>query len=165
MPSRLAESSASESECSLDHFDGSPTPYTRSAPSASTASAATSAESMPPDMPSTTEGMPFLSMKSRRPSDQRPPDLLAVAERLDDRAPGAARTAATGSSESTCRVTVIGPIRPSRPLGHGGRVEVRSTVSRCSTNCGARASSSPSAATTSESPSKTSSSWPPTWLQ
>ena len=54
------------------------------------------------------------------------------------------------------------------PCGVAGQAGVgaksRSTVSRCSTNCGARASSSPSAATTSESPSKTSSSCPPTWL-
>jgi hypothetical protein len=40
----------------------------------------------------------------------------------------------------------------------------RSCTSRCSTNCGARASSAPSAVTIMESPSNTSSSWPPTML-
>ncbi len=40
-----------------------------------------------------------------------------------------------------------------------------SAISRCSANCGARATSSPEASKTAERPSKTSSSWPPTWLQ
>ena len=40
----------------------------------------------------------------------------------------------------------------------------RSTTRRSSTNCGARATSSPSASNTIDAPSKTSSSWPPTWL-
>ena len=44
----------------LVNRDGSRTPRTRSGPSASTATAAVSAESMPPDMPSSTPGKPFL---------------------------------------------------------------------------------------------------------
>ena len=43
------------------NFDGSITAWTRSGPSASTAIAATRAESMPPDNPSTTPGNAFLS--------------------------------------------------------------------------------------------------------
>ena len=57
---RLA-ASASESVMlpSLDHGDGIITPCTWSLPSASTASAATSAESMPPERPRTTSVKPF----------------------------------------------------------------------------------------------------------
>src|SRR3954447_7539846 len=113
MPSRFAESSASDSECSLEHLDGSPTPTTRSGPSASTASAATSAESMPPDMPSTTEGMPFLSMKSRRPSTSA---RQTSSRSLSGSAtvPGSGSNGATGASHTRHRVTVIGPIPPAR---------------------------------------------------
>jgi hypothetical protein len=145
-------------------LEGSPTPYTRSAPSASTASAATSAESMPPESPSTTDGMPFFSMKSRRPSTsarQTSSRSLSGSATVT----GPASYAGTGSAETRCRVTVIGPIRPSRRSGAVDGSMARSTVSRCSTNCGARASSVPSGATAIESPSKTSSSCPPTWLQ
>ena len=78
---------------------------------------------------------------------------------------GRRSNASTGSSETTCRVTVIGPIRPSRRSGTDDGSRSRSTVARCSTNWGERASSVPSAATAIESPSKTSSSCPPTWLQ
>src|SRR3954452_21304381 len=126
--------------------------------------AATSPESIPPDRPRITEGMPFLSMKSLNP---RTSARQTSSQSLSGSAtvPGRASNAATGSSESTCRVTVIGPSRPSRRSPTAARSTVRSTHSRCSTNCGARAISSPPAATTIESPSKTSSSWPPTWLQ
>ena len=40
-----------------------------------------------------------------------------------------------------------------------------SATRRCSANWGARATTSPEASNTAERPSKTSSSWPPTWLQ
>ena len=59
-PCRFARSSASVRECALDHSLGRLTTWTASGPSASQASVATSAESMPPDSPSTTDVKPFL---------------------------------------------------------------------------------------------------------
>ena len=59
-PWRLARSSASVTECSELQALGMPTTCTASAPSASQAIVATSAESMPPDSPRTTERKPFL---------------------------------------------------------------------------------------------------------
>ena len=49
-------------ECSDEYLLGIATPLTRFAPKASTAIAATSAESIPPDKPRTTERNPFFSM-------------------------------------------------------------------------------------------------------
>ena len=60
-PWRWARSSASVTEWSDDHSLGMPTTCTRSEPSASRAIVATSAESMPPDRPSTTERNRFFS--------------------------------------------------------------------------------------------------------
>ena len=48
-------------ECSLDHSLGLETPKTCSGPSASTAMAPTSVESMPPDRPISTLVKPFLA--------------------------------------------------------------------------------------------------------
>jgi hypothetical protein len=115
-------------------------------------------------MPSTTEGMPFLSMKSRSPSTSARHTSSASLSGSTTVA-GRRSNAGTGSSETTCRVTVIGPIRPSRRSGTEDGSRSRSIVARCSTNWGERASNVPSAATAIESPSKTSSSCPPTWLQ
>ena len=47
-------------EWSEENTLGIETPYTFSAPIASAATAATTAESMPPDIPSTTDRKPFL---------------------------------------------------------------------------------------------------------
>jgi hypothetical protein len=57
---RRASSAASSRECSEEYRLGIDTPTTLAAPSASQAMAATTAESMPPDSPSTTDGKPFL---------------------------------------------------------------------------------------------------------
>ncbi len=59
-PVRLASSAASSTDPADEWIDGIATVCTCSAPRASTAIAATSAESMPPDRPSTTEVNPFL---------------------------------------------------------------------------------------------------------
>ena len=59
IPVRLAMSAASSRECCEEWTLGIPTPYTDAAPRASTAMAAVSAESMPPDMPMTTLPNPF----------------------------------------------------------------------------------------------------------
>ncbi len=67
-PVRRASSAASLFECSEEYFDGIDTPYTCSAPSASQAMAATSAESMPPDRPISTERKPFFSTYARSPT-------------------------------------------------------------------------------------------------
>ena len=48
-------------EWSDEYLLGIATPFTRLAPSASTASAATKAESIPPDSPTTTLRKPFFS--------------------------------------------------------------------------------------------------------
>ena len=60
MPRRRASSKASVRECSELYLDGMDTPSTHSAPSASTAIAATSVESMPPDRAMTAFENPFL---------------------------------------------------------------------------------------------------------
>ena len=54
MPSALVDSCASSMLAWLVNREGSRTPRTRVGPSASTATAAVSAESMPPERPSTT---------------------------------------------------------------------------------------------------------------
>ena len=59
-PSRSARSDASSCECCEEYLLGMETPYTFSPPIASAAMAATSAESMPPDMPNVTDRKPFL---------------------------------------------------------------------------------------------------------
>ena len=59
MPRLSANRAASVFEPSLEYRDGIDTPWTCSDPSASTAIAATSAESMPPDRPMTTSEKPF----------------------------------------------------------------------------------------------------------
>jgi hypothetical protein len=56
----LASSAASSRECPDECCDGIETPMTDDGPSASTAIAATTDESIPPDRPSTTERKPFL---------------------------------------------------------------------------------------------------------
>ena len=60
-PMRRARSSASERECSEEYALGSAIPCTLAPPIASAAIAATTAESIPPDTPSTTERNPFLT--------------------------------------------------------------------------------------------------------
>ncbi len=60
MPKLFASIAASVREPSLEYRDGIDTPCTCFAPSASTAIAATSAESIPPDNPITTSVKPFL---------------------------------------------------------------------------------------------------------
>jgi hypothetical protein len=62
IPSRAATSAASSSDVAEVKRDGSITPRTASGPSASAAIAATSAESTPPDRPSSTRRMPDLPM-------------------------------------------------------------------------------------------------------
>ena len=126
--------------------------------------AATRAESMPPDRPSTTEGMPFLSMKSRRPSTrarQTSSQSLSGLTIVD----GRGSNGGTGSSESRCRVTVSGPTRPSVRSATAARSKSgrRSAGARRTGARGPAARRRPRP--TSESPSKTSSSCPPTWLQ
>ena len=56
---RFVFSRASSTLASLVYLDGIITPHTLSAPSASTATAAVSAESMPPERPRITPGKPF----------------------------------------------------------------------------------------------------------
>ena len=58
---RSARSAASDLECSDEYSLGMETQTTRSGPSASTATAATTAESMPPDSATTTAPKPFFS--------------------------------------------------------------------------------------------------------
>ena len=65
MPRFSASAAASVLLWELENLDGIDTPTTRSRPRASTASAATSAESMPPLSPTTTLLMPHLPTKSR----------------------------------------------------------------------------------------------------
>ena len=60
MPSRAARASASVTEPPLEYRDGMATPWTWSAPTASTATAATREESIPPDRPMTASVKPFL---------------------------------------------------------------------------------------------------------
>ncbi len=60
MPSRFAQSTASSTLSGEECMEGIASARTASAPSASTASVATSAESMPPDIPMTTSVKPFL---------------------------------------------------------------------------------------------------------
>ena len=59
-PIRAARSDASSRECREENDDGIDTPTTFSPPIASAAITASSAESMPPDIPRTTEENPFL---------------------------------------------------------------------------------------------------------
>ena len=102
----------------------------------------TTAESMPPESPRTTEGMPFLSMKSRRPSTSARQTSSQSVSGSATRARAAARTAGTGwlgqhvPGDRHRPDPAVACARARRP----GRAS-RSTVSRCSTNCGARASS------------------------
>lgn len=65
---RRASSAASPFEWSEEYFEGMETPYTFSGPTASQAIAATSAESMPPDSPISTERNPFFRTYARRPT-------------------------------------------------------------------------------------------------
>ena len=67
MPRLLARSSASLTEWSVEYCDGISIPCTFSGPSAATASAQTSAESMPPLNPSTARLWRFLAKYSRSP--------------------------------------------------------------------------------------------------
>ncbi len=60
MPRFAANASESVTLPSLENRDGMSTPTTRSGPSASTAIAATSDESMPPESPMSTSVNPFL---------------------------------------------------------------------------------------------------------
>ncbi len=60
-PRDSATRRASPRVASDENCDGIDTQWTRSGPSASAASAAVSAESMPPDSPTTTSRKPFLS--------------------------------------------------------------------------------------------------------
>ena len=142
---------------------------TCSAPRASAAMHATSDESMPPDRPMTTSVKPFLR------------DVVAGAEHerlvhLGDRRRARASTTGRGvggrrstGSLGDDDVDGSGSVGDAGPAGRAGacgrpaapRGRRRATSSA---NCGARASSSPSASNTIEAPSKTSSSWPPTWL-
>ena len=81
--------SASVTLPSLEKRDGMSTPMTCSGPSASTAMAATSDESMPPDRPMTTSVKPFLTHVVARAEHERLVDLAHGREqRLD---PGRAR--------------------------------------------------------------------------
>ena len=61
MPRLSASAAASASEPGEEKRDGIATPCTRSGPSASTAIAATSDESIPPDSPTTQSTKPFLA--------------------------------------------------------------------------------------------------------
>ena len=65
MPRFSASSSASVTLPSLEYRDGMSTPVTRSGPSASTAIAATSDESIPPDSPMSTSLEAVLARRSR----------------------------------------------------------------------------------------------------
>ena len=120
-------------------------------PSASTAIAATTAESMPPERPSTTDGKPFLSDVVAQAQHQRLPHLGLVGDRLGDPAVGApgrrrrgvASARPADARRGDRRIAVGGALasvarRPARRAGAAART---SCTSRCSTNCGARASS------------------------
>src|SRR6185437_7618898 len=76
--------------------------------------------------------------------------------------PVSGRSGTGGGSGATVRS--IGMVEPAGKASDSAAGSSSSTRYTPSTNCGARASRLPSAATTNESPSKTSSSWPPTWL-
>ena len=60
IPRASASATASDTDPSLEYRDGMATPWTWAAPTASTATAATSDESMPPDSPITASLNPFL---------------------------------------------------------------------------------------------------------
>ncbi len=117
---------------------------------------------MPPDRPTRTERKPFFARVGAQSDDERRVHLLVVVEpvrvtarqlRLVARA-AASRRAPPGRSAAR-------PRRPAPPGRPGRTREGQVRITLPSTNCGARATTSPSASTTIESPSKTSSSWPP----
>ena len=118
--------------------DGSRTPRTRSAPRASTATAAVSAESMPPESPSTTPRKSVLAHVVAQPEHHR--------------------------AVHRCGSRRLGPVRLARAAAY--RPSRHSQVGRMSASLqkGSTCASAPSAFMTNEPPSKTSSSWPPTWL-
>ena len=109
------------------------TQVTRSGPRASTASSATSAESIPPERASADVAEAVLRDVVAQAEDERAVDLGEVGERLGD------------------------PARAGR--------QATSQTSSSSSNCAARAITSPLGSRTKLWPSKTSSSWPPTRLQ
>ena len=120
-------------------------------------------ESMPPESPSSTVRNPFLAHVVVQPEHQRAVDLRLVLEprrrrrrrggvRLDGR-----RAQVDPADRESRRTRGCRSCRLPR-RGRGRRRAGRSL------NCGARAMTSPDSATTIESPSNTSSSWPPTML-
>ena len=109
---------------------------TRSGPSASTAIAATSAESMPPDKPSTTPGKPFFV------------DVVVEAE----------DAGVIGGSRTLGELGNIAGFRSASPPA-SAPTPSRRALSRHAGSCTARLRS---AFSTNEAPSKTNSSWPPT---
>ena len=141
-------------------------------PSASAAISSTSVESIPPERPSTTCWKPFLPHVVAHAEAERGVDLgLGLEQRRDlaarasrgsaaralERARAGARRAARGAPAGAAACRAAARSRP--PAGR------RCRASAPRSNCGARASTVPSWSITTEWPSKTSSSWPPTQLQ
>ena len=78
MPRLVASAQASSRLSFEENRDGIAMPVTCFAPSASTARAAVTAESMPPERPITTSVNPHLTDVVAQPEDQAAPDLLGL---------------------------------------------------------------------------------------
>ena len=142
-------------------------------PSASTQSAAVTAESMPPghadhdvreavllDVVAEAErerASASARARARTATIDAPPRSLGAPAAPPARRPRPAGTVSRERSSSRRRTS-----RSRRPTASSGST---STTSRCSSKPGARATTSPASSSTTEWPSKTSSSWPPTRLQ
>ena len=130
--------------------------------------AATSDESMPPERPMTTSVKPFLRDVVAGAEHQRLVDLAHRRERR--RRPAAARVGRVGrrrgddETSTTGSGVVGGPAPGVEQALAERRADLEVDDQRRSSNWAARATSSPSASNTIDAPSKTSSSWPPTWL-
>ena len=153
---------------------------TRSAPSASTARQATSAESIPPESPSTTCCEAVLLDVVVQPEHQRRVDLgLDRREQARDAAAPGGRSLAGGfgargqrRQDRDARALPARERRARRARCPASRSRAAAAASRStsqisssSRNCAARAIVVPVWSTTHECPSKTSSSWPPTSAQ
>ena len=148
------------------------TQVTRSGPSASTASSATSAESMPAGEAEHHALEAVLVHVVAQAGAQRGVDLLLGAEHRRHRAahlrPRAARRsarpAATGVGARRRRARARTAVRWRGSRRRAAATAPGSTVQSvsASSNCGARATTSPSWSSATLWPSKTSSSWPPT---
>ena len=133
-------------------------------------SSATSVESIPPLKPEHDVLEAVLAHVVARAEDERGVDLVDLVEQRRDRRRAERRVARAVADGERARAGR--PRRAPRPAGARRRVSRRraepaatastSAISSASSNCGARAIAVPSWSRTTDEPSKTSSSWPPT---